>query len=294
MRLPSSWEMIRYGLRYRAGTCVYADPYTDRFHLAWERETHPPPIDRVLSDMRAYERKAVPGDNPEGLHFTPLPSHGAWQGWVVRGPGIHKARAVRWWPEFRVLLEATFPVLEQGQDAAELLNGITVRPPAPISSWQCFGLRVEVASSFSLAQCRCLPGDVELHFQDSSRRALVRVRRMAFPSVWLRRPLTEWLRGQRPRPWHIEHLRPELGRKGHEMAVMVLRRGLLWRLVPGARDWRRVEVACVCEAEKHAYHGVAEFSAAVRDRVRVRARCPCGDWFDADRHVALAEGGQGV
>lgn len=279
MSLPRSWEMVRYGMNYDRGACVFFDELDERLLVAWERKAKRPDFDRLCSDLRARETAAY-AESPDGRvapEFLDLAGAGEWRGLAIASGGEVKTRAARYFTEAGALLETTIFWKRERDVGAEraLLSAVRPVDSGGWRAWRAFGIDAEIPADMKLVACRCLPGDTQWEFRGRSNYPWTMIRRMAFPDIWLKEPLRDWLQRQPPGG------SSEIGRTAHtagavhDMTIIATRRarGKLGP-VTGARVFRH-DYACVCPREKRVYHAATEVTAQAP--IQLLLRCECGD-----------------
>ncbi|TFH17855.1 MAG: hypothetical protein E4H02_01730 [Lentisphaerales bacterium] len=275
---PASWEMLRFGSRRERGACSFSDEFAERLQLSWAREAERPDFERLISDLRAkYETEYAddPGEDPPP-DFLDLPAYDHWHGLVIIEGEKHTTRAARYFPETQALVEMTFLWEASRDDSVEhkVLQSVKVHMPSERQRWKAFGIDAEIPGDLRLSACKCLPGDAQLSF--AGRRSLpsVTIRRMAFPSVWLKEPLGNWLLNQLPGRSRVQTRNSVATSAGHsvEQIVSIRSRGSLGFLL-GLRI-TRLNQACLCPREQRVYHVATD---ARREATRlVSLRCECG------------------
>ena len=277
MELPASWEMTRYGKRHESGVCTFMDELHERLQVSWQRTDRPPDLDRLVSDLRSREltdnKDLDAAPQPE---FESFATQTPWHGVAITRGGTSVTRAARYFPGEEILLEIAilWPDRRDMAREEELLRGIQPQPNADRRVWQAFGVQAELPAALHLFDCKCLPGDTELQFQGDGKFPRVTIHRLAFPSVWLKEPLHEWLQGKLPEHTKIERQHSRTTPGGHALERIASRPGrgrLGWLL--GLRFYR-TDWACLCPEERRVYHVILE---SVRpDEDLVALHCGCG------------------
>jgi len=277
--VPSSWELVRYGLHYERGVCTFSDELEERLQLSWQRDIGQPDFERLLSDLKSKEHVEDSDDAEQHRvpEFSPLPGPEAWHGVVItRQDGI-VTRAARHFGPHKTLVEATV-LWQTGRDAETetgVLSSIRVAGKTEWSKWQAFGIWAEVPRAMRLVSCQCLPGKTQWSFQGKKTFPTVAISRVGFASVWLKEPLRDWLQKQVPERSRVLRRVTKQTGAGHSMEQITSTRsrGHLGFLV-GAKITRN-DYACLCPGEERVYHVVIETTGGTPDLVRLR--CRCGD-----------------
>ena len=281
LRLPRSWDMVRFGLHYGRGVCTFADPFAERLQVSWQRDTPPPDFERLLSDLHAAERTGgARGDADADVRTETLAMGDGWHGLVVERGGGVTTRAARYDASCRALMEAVlFWERERRADIeANLLHHLQFSPAAERRTWQAFGISADVPAGLALADCRCLPADVTLAFRERRSPRSASIRRMGFVTVWLKDPLQDWLRMTVPGPCRVLSALTRATGAGHELAILeTRRRGRLSRPLVGRKP-SRFDYAAVCSAEQRLYH-VVEVRPPSQPPL-IRLSCACGPILD--------------
>lgn len=286
LRLPRSWELVRYGLNYNRGACTFSDELHERLQLSWDRGMDCPDFGRLLSDLQSREHAAhAPGSNGHReVDFLPLPAIADWHGVVIMQGGRTVTRAACYFAEGRTLVETA--VFWQGQRDVHLeramLANIRVAERGARRKWEALGICAEVPGEMDMVSCRCLPGDTRWCFRGKKTFPLVTIDRIGFSSVWLKEPLRDWLQKRIPKRSSVLRRGTRQTGAGHplEYLASTRSRGSLGFLV-GARVTRN-DYACVCPGEQRVYHVVTETTG--NDSVLLKIRCSCGELLPFDRH----------
>jgi len=289
--MPCEWEMVRYGMRYERGACVFADPYGERLQLAWQRETDRPDLERLVSDLRAKEK-----DEDSAAETEPITCPDDWTGLIVRKGDACTIRAARYIAPHRTLVEAALLPGRAGAatplnrtvtaPAATILESIRLLPASPFRRWEAFGIHVEVRTDLVLDGCHFLPGDVTLRFKGPRALPSLSIRRLAFPAVRIKEPLGDWLRKQLPARSRVlsRDTRTEDG--PHPLARLRSRRSRgPFGFLLGLRIARQ-DVACLCPREKRVYHAVVETARRAGESL-LRWHCECGALTDRCEWVSF-------
>ena len=290
VRLPSSWEMVRYGMHNARGVCTFMDELRERLQLSWQRDTDCPDFERLLSDLRAREMLPAGSDDgsPPEVRFEALPADTPWGGVVIVKDGETTTRAARYFEEARTLVEVAlfWEDVRDIETEAELLQGVRLEAPSPCRRWLAFGIRAALPAKMQLAECRCLPGSAQLVFHGRAALPSVTMRRLAFPSVWLKHSLADWLAGQLPGQSRILDRSVATPPAGHVLETIRSRhgRGRFGRLF-GAMV-ARSDYACLCPAEQRVYHVAAEAASGIGRATPllppVSLGCRCGQLLPVD------------
>jgi hypothetical protein len=279
LRLPRSWELVRYGLNYNRGACTFSDELHERLQISWQRDTDCPDFGRLLSDLQSKERAAhAAGPNGQSnVEFLPLPAITDWHGVVIMQGGGTVTRAACYFAEQRTLVEtAVFWQSERDVHAEHaILSNTRVAERSSRRKWQALGICAEVAAEMDMVSCRCLPGVTQWCFRGKKTFPSVTIDRIGFSSVWLKEPLRDWLQKRIPERSRVLRRETRETRAGHPMenVVSTRSRGHFGFLV-GARVTRS-DYACVCPDEQRVYHVVTETTGKDSDLLKIR--CPCGD-----------------
>jgi hypothetical protein len=268
LRMPPSWEMTRYGLHRERGVCAFLDETRERMHVSWQRGTPPVDLDRFVTDLKS---KALE-DSGATVQTQPAAEAEGWRGLVIGPPEDQTTRAVRHFGAEGTLLEIA--LLWRNDRAPELeaavLRGIRVRAGDGPQRWLAFGIAAEVPAGMALRSCRCLPGNVEWRFGATQGLPAWTIRRLAFPSVWLRESLDAWLRKQLPPRWSAGQRETRACPTGHPLVVARSQRLEPLRF----RRARRWDYACLCPAEQRVYHAFAETAGG--PPLPLSLSCACG------------------
>lgn len=276
-RLPSNWELVRFGRHYGRGACTFADPYGERLQVSWQRDTSAPDFARLLSDIRSGAQVDAAGDaaGPE-LPIEELTSGEGWQGLVIHRAGHITTRAVRYDASNRALMEVAVQWGDERDAGAEarVLHGLCFLSPADRRPWIAFGISAELPATLPLSECRCLPADVTLGFRGKRKLPAVSIRRMGFVALWLKEPLRDWLGKTVPGPYRVLGDQARTTDAGHALVTLeTRRRGRLTRPLLGPKA-SRFDYAVVCPEEQRLYHVVEERTA--NQPPLVRLSCTCG------------------
>ncbi|NQT94512.1 MAG: hypothetical protein HQ559_17280 [Lentisphaerae bacterium] len=276
-QVPHGWEMLRWGLQYERGLCVFWDRADERLQLSWQRDAACPDFERLLSDLRAQEAAAHAADPEQhpAAEWLPLPAVSSWHGCVMCQDGELTTRAACYVPELRTLVEVGIcwgsdrvPELE-----SELLSRIRVRSPRALRTWRALGLHAEVPSDLRLAACHCLPGGVSWRFQDRRGRRTAAMERLAFPSTRITTTLRDWLAKQLP-PRYKPVRRLAAPKRGSH-AIEVIESRCLPSLSPLAWRIRHMDAATLCPRESRLYHWSAQSCSGPVPEIALE--CLCGE-----------------
>lgn len=280
LTLPAAWEMTQYGSRYQGGAATFTDEFENRFHLAWQRQQDRPDLRRIFSDMQAAETlKNVTEEDPaKHIQAQPMPEPAGWAGLVLKQDGRTTLRAARYFNNEETLLELTLFWTGKRRKTHEqqILQSVHVHKPDTWRRWHAFGICAEVPVETELNECRCLPGDTQWHFAHPKGLPGVRIRRMAFPDIWLRTSLARWLRTQIPDRSHIENHATLATPARHPLEFLHSSRpdGRLGRLT--GKRLHQYDFACLCNREQRVYHVRIEATTPPHPSQLIRLRCECG------------------
>jgi len=274
IRLPADWEMTRFGRRYEQGACTFSDALHERLQLAWQRTASCPDLARLLSDLKAKESAAA--GKAGSVHMTELAGPDGWIGFALRRDRTTTTRAARYFEDAATLIEVTLSWQGRRDKTLEeeLLGHVRVLCPSDWRAWRAFGIDAEVPTALHLAECRCLPGNAELVFRSARPHPSVTIRRLGFPSAWLKQKLSDWLKTRIPEPFTATARRAETVQPGHELVhiTSVRPKGHLGKITR-KQTWRH-DWASLCPREERVYHVSAETDTA--NERPARLRCACG------------------
>jgi hypothetical protein len=196
MQLPSDWEMLRFSRQFAKGRCHFFDRYQVRMEMNWQSVPGAPDTGRMLSDYTVkLQDQGVEGIEPIAVS--------GWHGLIGRQEGTVITRFGRYFESEGCLLELVFPWPGQRDRALEKQILQSVRAELPQADgqvrWRAFGMEVRVPADYELTSCTQDAGRTEFVFSPPKGFGERRFLRLGLIDNWLKGPVEQWLRTQKPR-----------------------------------------------------------------------------------------------
>jgi hypothetical protein len=257
---PADWEVSSATACPEPARLALSDRRRERLDMRWRTLSYEPRMESLLA---AYVGKEDGGARPRRMDDLSAGWHGAKE----TVSGVCVVRAGRFFPEARMLVEATFAWPGQRDAATESRLLSSVRPldsRAADRPWQAMRMRATLPSSYDLFGFSSTAGLTEWRFGTApGKPPSLTLRQLTMPRYWLRIPIDQWLRSALPGDSRVLRSGPA-ARNGHEGAECLSRGRAGWRRLAGQRTLR-LDVAWLCPVEQRVYHATRTVTGRGRE-----------------------------